>query len=52
MTVRGRAVHNNHNPTMYIYWVIFTYPFIFSYLMPVWVKSWKVQKGLKWNLVY
>jgi len=24
MTVRGKALYNNHNPTMYIYWVIST----------------------------
>jgi len=24
MAVRGRAVHNNHNPTLYIYRVIST----------------------------
>jgi len=23
MTVRGMAVHKNHNPTLHIYWVIF-----------------------------
>ena len=27
MSVRGRAVHKNHNPTLYIYIVIFPEPF-------------------------
>jgi len=22
MVVKGRALHKNHNPTLYIYWVI------------------------------
>jgi len=52
MTVKGMAMHNNHNHTLYIYIVICPQPFIFSQWIPVWAISWKVQKGLKLNLVH
>jgi len=47
MAVKGREVHKNHNPTLYI-----------TELSPITIffhygcLSWKVQKGLKLNLVH
>ena len=33
MAVRGRAIHKNHNPTLYIYRVISPYPFFLFFIM-------------------
>jgi len=48
--MRGRAVHKNHNPTLYIYSVISPLPFFYIMdVCPGYILE--VLKWLKWNLV-
>jgi len=48
MAVRGSAVHKNHNPILYIE-LSPIYCFIIVLVLAI---SWKVQMGLKLNLVH
>jgi len=51
MTVRGSDMYNNHKHTIYIFTVLSPLNHM-SYVLPFRAISWKVQNGLKWNLVY
>jgi len=51
MAVRGRAVHKNHNHTLYIT-ELSPINHFFSQWLLILAISWKVLKGLKLNFVH